>query len=339
MNVEFRDIERDVFLGTNHLPQLVEISRQVVALLSYGLSHLVIAQHRHTHLQGLYRPFQLMNHRVYKVTPHLIDFLLDEHHLDEIGEAEEQENGNQDAADDLPKQALQERLDGDLQPHLHRLVLDGIERHLHQHLMMKERGRLHHLRLPKPLGRSLYPGIQEFLFQFAFHKPTEMARIETSHLKGDVGIGAIIGVGGIRLPQVKGVPALHHVTKGGFYHDHTVHDGICTLGRANGGDRLGIIAKIYRNHITDMGSVPYGIAQLVQVVPHGPLHLPHVILLHLSHRVRDAVVEPIALEDYQQEGGEDGEHPYVFDSLVHFLPFLLFYHSPLQRYDVFPIYE
>ncbi len=66
-----------------------------------------------------------------------------------------------------------------------------------------------------------------------------------------------------------------------------------------------------------MRLVANGIAQMLQISNHSIFRSLHILLLPLSHRVRGRVVEPIALERYQQEGGEDGQHPYIFYSLVH----------------------
>ncbi len=69
-------MEWDMLLGSYHLAKFVEISGQIVTFLPYGLSNHIIIQYRHTHLQGLHRSLQLMNHRMHKVASHLIHLLL-----------------------------------------------------------------------------------------------------------------------------------------------------------------------------------------------------------------------------------------------------------------------
>ena len=69
----------------------------------------------------------------------------------QISYAQEKHDGNQQTSYHLPHHSLQDGQHRHLHPHLHRLILDRIERHFHQHFVMKQGRRLYDSCLPQTM--------------------------------------------------------------------------------------------------------------------------------------------------------------------------------------------
>lgn len=69
----------------------------------------------------------------------------------QISYAQEKHDGNQQTSYHLPHHSLQDGQHRHLHPHLHRLIPDRIERHFHQHFVMKQGRRLYDSCLPQTM--------------------------------------------------------------------------------------------------------------------------------------------------------------------------------------------
>ena len=242
MDIERRYLERDMFLCPDYFPEFGEIGGQVIAFLSNRLHDesilillicLLSREYRYTHLQRLHGAFQLVNHRMHKVASHLIHLLLQEHHLDEISYAQEKHDGNQQTSYHLPHHSLQDGQHRHLHPHLHRLILDRIERHFYQHFVMKQGRRLYDSCLPQTMLSCLHLCPDEIIAQFPTDETVKMRLIKTGKLVSDVSIQAIKRIVGIRLTQIESISLLHHVAESRLAIHHSTNDCIRIQRRAN----------------------------------------------------------------------------------------------------------
>ena len=242
MDIERRYLERDMFLCPDYFPEFGEIGGQVIAFLSNRLHDesilillicLLSREYRYTHLQRLHGAFQLVNHRMHKVASHLIHLLLQEHHLDEISYAQEKHDGNQQTSYHLPHHSLQDGQHRHLHPHLHRLILDRIERHFYQHFVMKQGRRLYDSCLPQTMLSCLHLCPDEIIAQFSTDETVKMRLIKTGKLVSDVSIQAIKRIIGIRLTQIESISLLHHITESRLAIHHSTNDCIRIQRRAN----------------------------------------------------------------------------------------------------------
>ena len=242
MDIERRYLERDMFLCPDYFPEFGEIGGQVIAFLSNRLHDesilillicLLSREYRYTHLQRLHGAFQLVNHRMHKVASHLIHLLLQEHHLDEISYAQEKHDGNQQTSYHLPHHSLQDGQHRHLHPHLHRLILDRIERHFYQHFVMKQGRRLYDSCLPQTMLSRLHLCPDEIIAQFPTDETVKMRLIKTGKLVSDVSIQAIKRIVGIRLTQIESISLLHHVAESRLAIHYSTNDCIRIQRRAN----------------------------------------------------------------------------------------------------------
>ena len=242
MDIERSNLERDMFLCPDYFPEFGEIGSQVIALLSYGLHDkgilillicLLSREYGYTHLQRLHGALQLVNHRMHEVASHLIHLLLQEHHLNEISYAQEKQDGNQQTSCNLPNHPLQDGQHRHLHPHLHRLILDRIERHFYQHFVMKQGRRLYDSCLPKAMLARLHLRPDETIAQFSTYETIKMRLVKTGKLVSDISIQAIKRIVGIRLTQIESISLLHHVAESRLATHHSTNDCIRIQWRAN----------------------------------------------------------------------------------------------------------
>ena len=242
MDIERSYLEWDMFLCPDYFPEFGEIGGQVIALLSNRLHDkgilillicLLSREYGYTHLQRLHGALQLVNHRMHEVASHLIHLLLQEHHLDEISYAQEKHDGNQQTSYYLPHHSLQDGQHRHLHPHLHRLILDRIERHFHQHFVMKQGRRLYDSCLPQTMLSRLHLCPDEIIAQFPTDETIKMRLVKAGKLVSDVSIQAIKRIVGIRLTQIESISLLHHVTESRLAIHHSTNDCIRIQGRAN----------------------------------------------------------------------------------------------------------
>ena len=170
---------------------------------------------------------------MHEVASHLIHLLLQEHHLDEVSYTQEKQDGNQQTSYNLPNHPLQDGQHRHLHPHLHRLILDRIERYFHQHFVMKQGRRLYDSCLPKALLARLHLRLDETIAQFPTDETIKMRFVKAGKLVSDVSIQAIKRIIGIRLTQIESISLLHHVAESRLATHHSTNDCIRIQRRAN----------------------------------------------------------------------------------------------------------